>query len=369
LAVRVGELQYELPPGLVARYPALRREDARLLCVAEDGLRHTQVSELDRLLPSGAVLVVNDSRVIPARLHGRKLPTGGRVELLLVERLGRTEAWHDGAARPAERWTAMARPAKRLRPGTMVAVGAELCAQIEAPVPGERLWQVALHARAGGPVEPLLAAEGHMPLPPYLGRDDEPIDRDRYQTVYARVPGAIAAPTAGLHLSDALLDAIRARGVQVKAITLHVGPGTFLPVSVPELDDHPMHAERYVVPAEAAAAIAEARGSGAPVIAVGTTVVRALESAADPDHQGKVRALESSTRLLIQPGFDFRVVDGLLTNFHLPGSTLLALVYAFGGTERVRDAYQAAIAERYRFYSYGDAMYLPPRVGATTRSA
>ena len=358
--VRVDELQYELPIDLVARYPAARREDARLLWVGRDGLAHTGVTALAELLPGGAVLVVNDTRVIPARLRGRKQPTGGQVELLLVERIGATELTCEGRTLAAERWTAMAQPSKRLRPGTEVAIAGDLRARVEAPVPGERLWQIVLYARTGGPIEPLLAAEGHVPLPPYLGRDDEPIDRERYQTVYARVPGAVAAPTAGLHLSEALLDRVRARGVQVKAITLHVGPGTFLPVSAPELGDHPMHAEHYAVPAETAAAIAEARGRGAPVIAVGTTVVRALESAAAPDHQGHVRTLEASTRLLIQPGYHFRVVDGLLTNFHLPGSTLLALVYAFGGTERVRDAYRAAIAQRYRFYSYGDAMYLPP---------
>jgi S-adenosylmethionine:tRNA ribosyltransferase-isomerase len=255
----------------------------------------------------------------------------------------------------------MAHASKRLRPGTEVAIGGELRVRIESLLPSERLWQVTLFARSGAAIDALVGAEGKVPLPPYLGRDEEPIDRERYQTVYARAPGAVAAPTAGLHLSEALLARIRARGIDVAAITLHVGPGTFRPVSVPELDDHPMHAERFVVPPEAAAAIADARARGAAVIGVGTTAVRALESAADPERPGLVRALAGSTRLLIQPGYRFRVVDGLLTNFHLPGSTLLALVYALGGTERVRAAYQAAIAERYRFYSYGDAMYLPPR--------
>ena len=358
--MRVEELQYQLPAGLVARYPTAEREQARLLCVGAGGLRHAGVHELDRLLPERALLVVNDSRVIPARLRGRKEPTGGRIELLLVERLGPAWVEHEGATHAGERWSAMLQGSRRLRPGSLVAIGSELRARIEAAVPGERLWQVVLFGRSDGPIEALVAAEGEMPLPPYLGRGEEPLDRERYQTVYARVPGAVAAPTAGLHLSHALLERIRARGIEVVAVTLHVGPGTFLPVSVPDLDDHPMHAERFVIPAETAAAIAAARAAGAPVVAVGTTAVRALESAADAERPGLVRATEATTRLLIQPGYRFRVVDGLLTNFHLPGSTLLALVYAFGGTERVRAAYAAAIAERYRFYSYGDAMYLPP---------
>jgi S-adenosylmethionine:tRNA ribosyltransferase-isomerase len=197
-----------------------------------------------------------------------------------------------------------------------------------------------------------------MPLPPYLRRDDEPSDRERYQTIFADKLGAIAAPTAGLHLTERLFAELTAAGVRTAKVTLHVGLGTFQPVTVDDLDDHPMHSERFEIPEATAAAIAETRAGGGKVIAVGTTVVRALESAACPTHRGLVLPVAGETRLLIQPGYDFRVVDALMTNFHLPGSTLLALVSAFGGTNNVRAAYDAAIAERYRFYSYGDAMLL-----------
>jgi S-adenosylmethionine:tRNA ribosyltransferase-isomerase len=218
-----------------------------------------------------------------------------------------------------------------------------------------------LEPTAGLGLAAAVEASGHVPLPPYVHRPDDAADRERYQTVFARVPGAVAAPTAGLHLSTALIDRIRARGVAVATVTLHVGLGTFQPVSAEDLDDHPMHAEAFVVPAEAAAAVAAARDRGAPVVAVGTTVVRALESAADPARPGGVLALSGETRLLIQPGYRFRVVDQLLTNFHLPQSTLLALVAAFAGRERVLSAYRAAVGARYRFYSYGDAMLIRSR--------
>jgi S-adenosylmethionine:tRNA ribosyltransferase-isomerase len=255
----------------------------------------------------------------------------------------------------------MARPARRLGPGSRIDVGSELVVEVESRDEEPGLWIVRLRSTGRESVTATIEAAGHMPLPPYIRRDDEPLDRERYQTVYARVPGAVAAPTAGLHLSRRLLDRLAARGVELASVTLHVGPGTFRPVSVANLDDHPMHAERFAIAEQASQAIAAARARGAPVLAVGTTVVRALESAADPSRPGHVRAVETETRLLIQPGYRFAVVDGLLTNFHLPGSTLLALVYAFGGVERVRAAYRAAVERNYRFYSYGDAMYLPCR--------
>lgn len=352
-ALRLDLLDYELPEELIARRPADERDAARLFVVEAGGVAHRRVSDLADLLPSGALLVVNDTRVVPARLLGKKADTGGAVELLLVRPRGAGDAPAGEVA-----YFAMGRASKPLRPGAEVMFeGGELVARIEGRDGDDALLAVTLRARDGD-VAGTLARVGHVPLPPYMRRADDLEDRERYQTVYARVPGAIAAPTAGLHLSHALLERLAERGVERTSITLHVGLGTFQPVTVPDLDDHPMHSEAFVVPAEARAAIARARERGSPVVAVGTTAVRALESAADPERPGHVREAAGETRLLIQPGFRFRVVDRLLTNFHLPRSTLLALVYAFAGASRVRRAYEIAIAERYRFYSYGDAMLL-----------
>ncbi|MBW2528236.1 MAG: tRNA preQ1(34) S-adenosylmethionine ribosyltransferase-isomerase QueA [Deltaproteobacteria bacterium] len=358
--MRVDALQYELPAELIARYPTPERDGARLLVVGDRGPEHRAIRDLPSLLPEGALLVVNDSRVIPARLTGKKAVSGGKVELLLVEHQGSATVSVDGADLEGERWSALGRSTGRLRPGLDLELGAELVARILARDRSDGTLQIVLYGRAGGDVATLVEQLGVMPLPPYLGRPAEPSDRDRYQTVYAQAPGAVAAPTAGLHFSDRLLDELAARGVERTAITLHVGPGTFRPVSAEDLDEHPMHAERYVVPPDAAAAIDRARRRGRPVVAVGTTVVRTLEAVAEAERPGRVRVGAGTTRLLIQPGHRFRVVDGLLTNFHLPGSTLLALVYAFRGADRVRAAYEEAIRRRYRFYSYGDAMYLPP---------
>jgi S-adenosylmethionine:tRNA ribosyltransferase-isomerase len=220
------------------------------------------------------------------------------------------------------------------------------------------LLEVALWTTGGEPIDGALRDCGSVPLPPYIKRDAAPHDAERYQTVYARHDGAVAAPTAGLHLTDAILGQLAARGCDVASVTLHVGLGTFRPVTAEDLDSHPMHSERYVVPQSTANAVADARRRGGPVIAVGTTTARALESAADPHHAGHVVASSGETRLLVQPGYRWHVVDGLLTNFHLPRSTLLALVCALAGTDRVLDAYRLAVRERYRFFSYGDAMLL-----------
>ena len=335
--MRLGELDYQLPPELIARHPAATRDSARLLVVNDEGLAHRRFAELPELLP-GALFIVNDTRVIRARLFGKKVPSGGRVELLLVRRLDQ-----EGA-----RWTAMARASRGLRPGSSIRLADGFEALVESGVDAEGLYTVKLHTTE--PVDALLERLGHVPLPPYIDRPDEPADRERYQTIYARVPGAVAAPTAGLHFSRELY----AR-CDVASITLHVGPGTFRPVSVPDLDDHPMHAECFEVPAETCSRIARAREEGAPIVAVGTTVVRALESAVVG---GALAPMRGETRLLIQPGYCFRVIDALVTNFHLPGSTLLALVYAFGGVDRMRAAYREAIERLYRFYSYGDAMLI-----------
>lgn len=353
--MRLELLDYELPEELIARRPADQRDAARLLVVGQDrdgNVAHRHVADLPDLLPAGALLVVNDTRVVPARLLGKKADTGGAVELLLVR--PRVVGELSGPVV----YFAMGRASKPLRPGTeVVFADGALTARIEGRDGDEGLFVVTLRARDGD-VAGTLGRVGHMPLPPYMRRADDEEDRERYQTVYARVPGAIAAPTAGLHLTHALLERLAERGIERAAVTLHVGLGTFQPVTAADLDQHPMHAEPFVVPAEVRAAIARARERGAPVVAVGTTVVRALESAADPERPGHVREVAGETRLLIQPGYTFRVVDRLLTNFHLPRSTLLALVYAFAGTARVRRAYETAIGERYRFYSYGDAMLL-----------
>lgn len=367
--MRLDLLDYELPEELIARRPEGQRDSARLLVVDPDRdgqvapeppeVAHRRVSDLPDLLPSGALLVVNDTRVVPARLLGKKADTGGAVELLLVRP-------HAANGAPAEGVTylAMGRASKPLRKGVDLTFGdGALSARIEGRDGDGGLFVVTLRARDGD-VAGTLGRIGHMPLPPYMRRADDEADRERYQTVYARVPGAIAAPTAGLHLTRDLLSRLEERGVERTSVTLHVGLGTFQPVTAPDLDDHPMHAEPFVVPAEARDAIARARDRGAPVVAVGTTAVRALESAADPSLPGHVREATGETRLLIQPGYSFRVVDRLLTNFHLPRSTLLALVYAFAGADRVRRAYEIAIAERYRFYSYGDAMLLRRDHGA-----
>jgi S-adenosylmethionine:tRNA ribosyltransferase-isomerase len=323
---------------------------------------HAVVRDLDQLLAPGALLVVNDTRVIPARLLGHKAGSGGKVEVLLVRRLGTASVRSGGRELPAERWRALGRASKPLRPESRVVFdGGSLAAEIATRAGEGGLFEVLLFSPTGLALDVALEAAGHVPLPPYLHRTDDAVDRERYQTIFARAPGAVAAPTAGLHLSAALLDRVRARGVQLAKVTLHVGLGTFQPVTAADLDDHPMHGEVFVVPADTAAAVAATRDRGAPVVAVGTTVVRALESAADPERDGRVRAAEGETRLLIQPGYRFRVVDQLLTNFHLPQSTLLALVAAFAGLERVLAAYRAAVVAGYRFYSYGDAMLIRSR--------
>lgn len=393
--MRVDALQYELPPELVAQWPAKTREVARLLHLprpteaAQASIEHRTVSDLPDLLPSGTLVVVNDTRVIPARLLGRRRETGGQVEVLLVRRTGvRQIEVAPGDMRSAEVWSALGKASKPLKFGTDIEVprrrvdaGAEPTADPTGephddprqPVPvraphlnvrllgraGENgLLEVALWPSSGESLDDALRACGAIPLPPYIKREAEPDDADRYQTVYARHDGAIAAPTAGLHLTNALLGRLMVRGCDVASITLHVGLGTFQPVTADDLDAHPMHAEGYVVSQSAADAIASARSRGAPVVAIGTTTVRALETAADPLRPGHVLASSGETRLLVQPGHRWRIVDGLLTNFHVPRSTLLALVCALGGTERVLGAYRVAVREHYRFFSYGDAMLL-----------
>ena len=372
--MRVDVFSYALPPELIAQRPADDREAARLMHVhdastASDAIDEHTIAELPSLLPEGALVVLNDTRVIPARLLGKKSDTGGRVEIFLVRKTGTRwiEVEAGEPAREVEVWRALGKASKPLRFESNVRVGegpsdgrkeGRLVVRLLARAEDDGLLEVALWSPSGEPIDEAIRACGHVPLPPYIKRDDDERDTDRYQTVFARVDGAIAAPTAGLHLTRALLGRLAVRGCEVVTVTLHVGLGTFQPVTVDDLDRHAMHAESYRISRTTTDAIASARRRGAPVVAVGTTVARALESAADPDALGQVRAGAGETRLLIQPGYAFRVVDTLLTNFHLPRSTLLAMVCAFAGTGRVLAAYERAVRDRFRFFSYGDAMLL-----------
>jgi S-adenosylmethionine:tRNA ribosyltransferase-isomerase len=339
----VSDYDYELAPARIAKYPAARRDESRLLVVPPGGgFRHRTFGDVVDLFASGDVLVVNESKVLPVRLLGTK-PTGAPAEVLLI--------------RPAPGvddpylWEALVRPGGKLKPGRTVVVADDLEVEIVDSAPGGgRLVRLV----TDGPVEEAIDRHGHVPLPPYIDRDDEPLDRERYQTVYARVPGSVAAPTAGLHFTDEVLAALDAKGVQRTALTLHVGIGTFRPIEVDDPADHELHHEAYAVSASAAATINSARAAGGRVWAVGTTVTRTLESVTDGT--GRVIPGSGTTDLFIHPPYDFNAVDCLLTNFHLPRSTLLMLVAALAGYDRTMAAYAEAIAGEYRFYSYGDVM-------------
>ncbi len=351
--MRTELLDYHLPQERIAKYPLDTRDGARMLVIGHETLLDSTIRDWPRQVPEGALVVLNDTRVFKARLLGARAPSGGRVELLLLAASG---AAGNDTNRP--QWPALGKASKPLRPGTTMECGPIVARVEERLADGELL--VCLESEI--PIESAIDQVGHVPIPPYLCRADEAIDADRYQTVFADRSGSVAAPTAGLHLSHGLLRDLEARGVRVARVTLHVGIGTFRPVMADDLDHHRMHEESYEVTEELAAEIAAARTRGAPVIAVGTTVVRALESASDPGHRGYVMPCQSSTSLLIQPGYEFRIVDGLLTNFHMPRSTLLALVGAFAGLERIQAAYATAIEREYRFLSYGDATWIPKRL-------
>ncbi len=376
---RVDDYDYALPSHLIAQYPAARRDEARLLRLRADGsLVHGRVPDVLDAVRSGDVLVVNESAVFPARLLGRK-PTGAGAEVLLVRPFtgverGRGAGMVDGAPGGtvdtrgvtdggdpfggARLWEALVRPGGKLKPGRKVVVSPELEVEIvDTLVSGNRVVRLVSDL----PVGEALERYGHIPLPPYIDREDEAVDRNRYQTVYARTPGSVAAPTAGLHLTRDLLGRLEERGVGRAAVTLHVGVGTFRPVEVDDPADHDMHREWYSVNEETVAVIENARAGGGRVWAVGTTAVRTLEAAVDDS--GQLRAGSGETRLFIRPPYDFRVVDGLLTNFHLPRSTLLMLVAALAGYGRTMEAYRAAVEGEYRFYSYGDAMLIEPSRG------
>lgn len=331
------DFHFDLPPELIAQQPLERRADSRLLHlprqIGEPADRRFR--DLPGLLSEGDLLVFNNTKVIPARLFGRK-ETGGRVEVMLERLLSDSEC------------LAQLRVSKPLREGGRILLGGD--AHLE--VAGREGSFFRLRAPGGG-LSALLESQGHMPLPPYITREDTASDRERYQTVYASEPGAVAAPTAGLHFEPETLAELDARGVERAEVTLHVGAGTFQPVRCENIEDHRMHAEYLDVPASVCEAVERARGRGGRVIAVGTTAVRSLETAAAG---GGLAPFAGDSRIFIYPGFEFRVIDGLVTNFHLPESTLLMLVSALAGRERVLEAYRHAVAERYRFFSYGDAM-------------
>ncbi len=341
----LSDYRYELPPEQIAQSPAARRDDARLLHVRGAELVEHGFRALPELLPDGAVVVVNDTRVIPAKLRAKK-STGGAVELLALE----------PEAPGGRRWRCLAKSSKPIREGMTLSIGGGEGACVVAQVLGGGAIAVDFETDAAE----VLERYGESPLPPYIERapGGDPSDRERYQTVYAREPGAVAAPTAGLHFTPELLGELEARGVAIAPLTLHVGLGTFAPVRTESLDDHELHAERYHIPETTA----ELASSGRPVVAIGTTVVRALESAAIAER--RVAAGAGETRLFIRPGYDFRAVDALVTNFHLPESTLLMLVCALAGYERTMRAYRHAVESGFRFYSYGDAM-LVSREGAS----
>jgi S-adenosylmethionine:tRNA ribosyltransferase-isomerase len=352
----IGDFDFELPPELIAQEPVSDRTSARLLYVTRpDGaVAHRRVSDLPALLRPGDLLVVNKTRVFPARLLGHRVPSGGAVECLLIARLE-----VDGSdAGSEERWEALMHPGQKLKPG------AEVTFPGLAPLHGEVLERrffgrrvVRLWTGDGSPVRQAVEANGHMPLPPYIKRPARPVDQQRYQTVFAQASGSVAAPTAGLHFTDPLFEALRAQGVATTAITLHVGYGTFQPVRVQRIEEHRIEPEQFEIEDAAARAINLALSEGRRVIAVGTTTTRTLEAVGGA-HDGHIEACAGSTDLFIYPGFTFRVVGGLMTNFHLPRSSLLMLVSAFAGTDRVLAAYREAVAAGYRFYSYGDAMLI-----------
>lgn len=337
--MQLSDFHYQLPPELIAQYPPASRSGSRLLCL--DGNSGTvddrTFLDLPDLLQAGDLLVFNDTRVIPARMYGRK-QTGGKVEILVERVLGERRA------------LAQVRSSKSPKRGGMISIGDDALLEVVG-----RQGDMFELLSPGQDMMSLLQRHGHMPLPPYVQRDDEELDLERYQTIYAERPGAVAAPTAGLHFDQQIFQRFTDLGIETAKVTLHVGAGTFQPVRVQDLDRHEMHSERVEVTAQVCDAVAAARGRGGRIVAVGTTSVRSLEAASA---DGELKPFAGETRLFLRPGCSFNTVDAMLTNFHLPESTLLMLVSAFAGYDHLMAAYRHAVASRYRFFSYGDAMFI-----------
>ncbi len=345
MTIDINLYDYHLPMGMIALYPAEPRDSSRLLYLSKnDGkLEHMKFTDFPVYFRKGDLLILNDSRVFPARLYGRKRKSGGKVEIFLLENLDNCS------------WEALVRPGKRLPPGTEVVFFDE---RLSATL-GERTQSGGrvVHFHTNGDLMSIIWDYGEVPLPPYIDRAAEEEDKARYQTIYAEKVGAVAAPTAGFHFTRDIFDKLETRGVEIALLTLHPGLGTFRPITRTDISKHRMHPEKYTIPAETARMINSARAEGRRVIAIGTTTARALESSCDSS--GRIDACDwRKTDLFIKPPYEFRVIDGLLTNFHLPKSTLLLLVSALAGREQVLAAYREAIAAGYRFYSYGDAMLI-----------
>lgn len=342
--MRVDDFDYDLPPELIAQEPLDRRDATRLMTVdrLKGEVNEVSFREIIRLFRPGDLLVVNDTRVIPARFFGVK-ESGGRVEVFLERRL----------AAEGERWQCLLRSSKPSRPGTRIVLAEGVSAEVIGRGEGDT-WRVSFTPVSG--FDEWLERNGSMPLPPYIRRSAAEADRERYQTVFSRQRGAVAAPTAGLHFTPELLDELRERGVEIATLTLHVGLGTFMPIRVERVEEHRMHRERYIIPSATADAVNARKGGKGRVVALGTTVCRTLEHAARDD--GSVAAGAGETGIFIYPGYRFKTVDALITNFHLPKSTLLMLVSAFAGKELLFRAYHEAVTRRFRFFSYGDAMFV-----------
>jgi len=356
--MEVSLFDYALPEDLIARFPARERSHSRLLVLdpSTGAIKHDHFFHIGTYLQSGDLLVMNDTRVIPARLMGRRVPGGGKVEVLLLREM------------EPLLWRAMVRPGKKIQTGDRIVFQPKILEGevVQYSSQGERL----IRFTCQGDWWTLLDKIGHTPLPPYIlkaRRDhlhtdlahtplEEEEDKERYQTVYARDKGSVAAPTAGLHFSTALLSDLQSKGIETACITLHIGPGTFKPVTVQNVEDHPMHTEIYSISGETAARINQAHEDKRRIIAVGTTTIRTLETATD--EEGRIAAGSGETGLLIVPGYRFKCINALVTNFHLPRSTLLMLVCAYGGLSNIMKAYEEAVREKYRFYSYGDAMLI-----------
>ena len=345
MSTDIFQYDYNLPDGMVALYPADPRDSSKMLYLPKSSgePEHKIFTDLPEYLKKGDLLVFNNSRVFPARLFGNKLKTGGRVEIFLLEKL------------PDNTWEALVRPGKRLKPGTEIELfdGKLLAILGERTESGGRIVQFSIEF---GLME-LIWEFGEIPLPPYINRRAEEKDKERYQTIYANTVGAVAAPTAGFHFTDSIFNKIKEIGVEIAWLTLHPGLGTFRPITIPNFSQHKMHAEKYSIPEETALMVKKAKAEGRRVIAVGTTTVRALETAATS--KGSIDSSDFSiSELFINPPYDFKIIDGLITNFHLPKSTLLLLVSSLAGKDRIISAYKEAVENKYRFYSYGDAMLI-----------